>query len=864
MSGELKPFEGTLPYASELVGIYQPLLGWKSNQSVNILIKETAQAIQDLYDNIVDKGGFLDSSKPGSVLNMNLNLEESSVNGPLGFMDDTVVKLAHSDIENFIKTKGRIPNSSELRSIFDKENMLKSTTEAAMVSRKNDRIALTKSDVDTKRSEENDMDVLSKDSDDSDSSLVKAAASAGTMYYASKYIDPKILKQVLESSNPWKQQSQFIDPLADFDSGIVNAVLSPVGLVHLYRQYFFEFDSFLGPPVGHIWITPGGTLELVEVNTRRILTERTTEIALETLTRSEKTIGMQEELSDAIRKDNESNTQLGVTASGGGNGIVYHGEASANFGLQNANKLSQESIHKSTRQQSEKLTSEIKRNFKTTFRTMTETEDTSSRRYLVQNTTDKLVNYELRRKMRKVGVQVQHIGTQLCWQIYIDDPGKDLGIAELVHIAKKEDIEDSIPPTEAPPVLESKETNYQVSFPYQPLTTDHWHTATYTKGVFQDMFHNMRIEWHRKYTAVPPAPGYKLAEVQITSTRGSNADKWEPKVSVSFTKTGDNEFQINLDSVDFEDNTSIEFVTRLIWNPPAITQAQKDATDQKSAENTVAKQRKTREEYLESVRDRIKIVGGIRPRPFDELRAEERIIVYRQLIQKLMQVGESRVPHVTSELIRGLFDIDKMLYFVAAEWWMPRQRSKQQIFPADPRKEDGSISTYNLTPSDKLGWGGIDENRESNYLITEESEPAHMGSSLGWLLQIDGDEHRNAFLNSPWIKAIIPIRQGRESAALKWLKLAHVEGSDGLDAKYGGPEKELRGKTIEEVLDILAKDISELNTDMDNYLTTETVYEKGFNPLDKGFRATGKPYEIFDQWIEVLPTDQVVAKVYEE
>jgi hypothetical protein len=37
------------------------------------------------------------------------------------------------------------------------------------------------------------------------------------------------------------------------------------------------------------------------------------------------------------------------------------------------------------------------------------------------------------------------------------------------------------------------------------------------------------------------------------------------------------------------------------------------------------------------------------------------------------------------------------------------------------------------------------------------------------------------------------------------------------------------------------------------------VYEHGFFPLEESFRANvGQNYEIFDQWIEVLPTDQIV------
>jgi hypothetical protein len=39
----------------------------------------------------------------------------------------------------------------------------------------------------------------------------------------------------------------------------------------------------------------------------------------------------------------------------------------------------------------------------------------------------------------------------------------------------------------------------------------------------------------------------------------------------------------------------------------------------------------------------------------------------------------------------------------------------------------------------------------------------------------------------------------------------------------------------------------------------DRVYEHGFFPLERSFRANvGGNYEIFDQWIEILPTDQTV------
>jgi hypothetical protein len=66
------------------------------------------------------------------------------------------------------------------------------------------------------------------------------------------------------------------------------------------------------------------------------------------------------------------------------------------------------------------------------------------------------------------------------------------------------------------------------------------------------------------------------------------------------------------------------------------------------------------------------------------------------------------------------------------------------------------------------------------YTITAQSEPAPMGSSLAWAIQLDGDTRRNEFLNSPWVRACLPIRPGRERAALAWLA-KHVEGERGYD-----------------------------------------------------------------------------------
>jgi hypothetical protein len=228
--------------------------------------------------------------------------------------------------------------------------------------------------------------------------------------------------------------------------------------------------------------------------------------------------------------------------------------------------------------------------------------------------------------------------------------------------------------------------------------------------------------------------------------------------------------------------------------------------------------------------------------------------------------------HAWSEVLNKLFDLEKMLYFVAPEWWKPHARSSQTmgaetvVVDAAGNVVKQQVSTA-IPARSVVSWGGGKEAGRPNYYITESSAPAKLGSSLGWLLQLDGDSMRNAFLNAPWVKAIVPIRPGREREAKDWLK-GVLEGSDGLDPAIEQQledladkvaQKHAQGETVEDMPDPLnpgdpAATVSATPVDR--------VYEFGFDPLQGGFRAQsieGGEFEIIDQWIEVVPTDQVAA-----
>lgn len=766
-----------------------------------------------------------------------------------------------------------------------------------------------------------------------------------------------------------KEALDLMSPMALATGSGREALLSPIGIVHLFRQYFFEFDNFLGPAVEHVWLSPGSTIELMETSTRRVLQERLIEQMTEALFKAETSTTSQDELSQAIKLENSRNTKLGSSISGGATVLIAHGEASGSASIEETAKEAREQSHKEMRQQSARLASEIRTNFKSAFKTVTETTDTRSKRYVIENKNLTLVNYELRRKMRKVGVQRQDIGTQLCWQVYVDDPGRELGLGQLVHLAAKSDLSQfshlaTKPVPDPKGAIETVTILLPVPNPGQrsklgPIVAAGFlglmagsvpgaaaGVAAYE--VLGEFFGDdkEKPDWytidppktiHQPYKLTLPE-GYRLADAAeqdgtdelFTLGAGQIPVRWLGKNGAHLSyhmmilNAADGAVDLSVNGGDVTPGELIEFQVRFRIVPTAAAvQAANDYNAGVAAENKkrdAEKERKLKEDLVNAVRDRVDLASGIKARPAEDLREEERTVVYRQLLSRLMREAWSlsvdrKVAHLRSELIKAIFDVDRMLYFVTPEWWQPRlHRSALSLGVDRPGEGEGAPMALNevsskalkgvetfaaaivpkaanqklgtLGVTDVVGWGG--EGRGDNYLLTKDSAPARLGSSLGWLLQLDGDNLRNAFLNAPWVKAVIPVRPGREREALEWLRQSHVEGTDGLEETYTGTDApyfaaqklaatgDATPPTNGEVLDILAADVANKHRESMTVkaydggaggeaasvfsLPTDKVFEKGFDPLKGGFRAVdAEHFQVFDQWVEVLPTDQIVA-----
>lgn len=891
---DIETYKGIPPYASEHYGVYQPLLGWESKLTKN-WIQRGGVLIDPLVKRILD-GRLL----PGP-LKVNENdprefiavpLQPGAGKSPFKVMlakdlNSELLKIVQGRVQIFVEANnGRLPKDNEWNQLIEINDFM--DAERGPLRKVNDihrnrlfQVMQLQAQGGAITAELNaaaktkHLELMQYESQIATFLLAHAEGQTG--------FDPNELNKLfsIRVEPPLGDILRPTDPLANIDPSDKSGVLSPVGFVHLFRQYFFDLGTFLGEPVEHIWLAPGTTIELIEVSTRKTIIERSQESTQETTTRSEESTAVKDEISDAVKSENGSSTKLGVSTTNTVNYGVYQGTATASFGAESTRKDARETSHKQNREQTEKLSSEIKRSFKSVFKTVTETTDTRSRRYVLQNTSHDLINYELRRKMRRVGVQMQDLGTRLCWQVFVDDAGATLGLAELVHFAESPDLANLKEPEVVPPPANIAK-KVTLTIPYSSVydywdtssTYEYWHqdvAGPYAgkhigliKGNENDDDSNIVMgPFHFKID--PPQLNYKLTDdFRVLGPQGS-------KVAIVRDKpilNADGSFDVILQLVNFGKENELKLDVELVFAP---TQTAQDdyvkATAEARTKYDAEKQRLLKKSFMESVRQRIKDASNIKSRPSWDLREEERTIIYRNLISRLMLDSwklpdtddNRRLSHVRSEVIRAIFDVDSMLYFVAPEWWMPQRHQTRHKYDPNVKVEDKVIS---LTDNDTVKWSDV-EQRTDNYKITEDSTAAKLGSSLGWLLQLDGDNLRNAFLNAPWVKAVIPIRPGREKAALNWLRVIEGHENDGWDTPYvGDDDAELLGKTIGQVLEIISDRMEKENGDIKNVLEADKVFEHGFDHLAGGFDAGLPANQVFSQWISVLPTDQIVAAEY--
>jgi hypothetical protein len=582
----------------------------------------------------------------------------------------------------------------------------------------------------------------------------------------------------------------------------IESAVSPLGVMHLYRQLYFNGDEGLGPIEHAFTVAPLETLEIVFQNTRRQIHDELVETGLEVTRETREETKNLEEVSDKVSSmiNRDASVAVGAEATGwiGVWQTTVSGEVNLGISSQNAREQSSRRLKEVTRQAAERIT----KSMTVTTRHLDDTEVVNLTRRTIRNESATPVSYAQRRVLRRVRVKVQDLGPRLVWQVYVRDPGVNLSRSHFVHYREAEDIAvPDVPPGLPPRPAGGTEVGQASSV-----------VSTRQEGDNEIDFVSLSIHAgaDREIKAVTID--------SITDLAGGGIFNPEPapRNDRQWDLAWDEETRTFTAKVAIErgDSDSVSITYTYSWVPSrAVMEAWETQRQQAVAEAT----QESLSEQFERAKSLITERSRVLPRPASDLRREERYEAMGRLIADVFGDTDMRAAGtpVEIELFGRFFDIDGAFVHTHPAWWRPRTAS--------------------------VGTAG-----SPAYEITADSEPAPMGSSLGWLIQIDGDARRNEFLNSPWIRVCLPMRPGCERDAIDWLS-RHVEGAAGYD-----PAKPPLKDALDEIEKKRANEAA-LGREGPDYVTIDSTVGAPAGPL--------KPqnlYPVIDEFSVVVPTDGFV------
>ncbi len=584
----------------------------------------------------------------------------------------------------------------------------------------------------------------------------------------------------------------------------VHEALSPIGIAHYYRQLYFNKEEGVGPIEEAFTIAPLETLEVIYQNVRKQTHEEILEQGLEIVSESAVEEKNLDEVSDKVSSmvQQDVSASMSATASGGVGVWQVGASASANFGVssQRSREYSARRLKEVTKRASERIT----KSFSIKTKDTTEVTETTTTRRIIRNDGASPVSYGLRRVLRRVNVKVQDLGPRLVWQLYLRNPGYGLARSRFVHFRESGPI--SVP--EIPPGVPPRPSGGVES---ESMSTSlKWKQLTNQAGVY--------------YVTIVIKPG---ADRDVTGVRIDNITDLEGGGKDDEAPAPHNEYDLGSSwdpqsrtytaniAIKQGDSLSVQVTYTYSWAPSesvlAAWEAQRIAAVEKLTEEALTQQ-------FERNKTLITEKSKIKSRPANDLRNEERYEVMNRMVSYLFGRADdpSEPTPLEIEYFHRFFDINAIFTYNHPSWWKPRFTSKN-----------------------------VSMEREA-YEITAESEPAPLGSSLGWLIQLDGDSRRNEFLNSPWCRVCVPMRANREREAIQWLA-KHLEGEVGYDIN-GGPLATLIAE-IEKYRDLENK----LGLNGADYVTVDSTPGAPADPA--------KPegvYPIVDQFDVTMPTDGFV------
>jgi hypothetical protein len=509
----------------------------------------------------------------------------------------------------------------------------------------------------------------------------------------------------------------------------VRRELSPIGIAHLFRQLYFDAGAGVGPIENVLGIAPKEELEVLEKRSRRRTYERIEEFGTETTSESSVEDQVTDEVSESVQSSLAHDMNVAVSAEASGSVAVVSASSSMSLDYGQSSEMAREVARRHMVTQTRRSVERVQRSHQLVLRTQEEAAEEFLMRRVIRNDGDAPVNYSLRRVQRRVRVKLQSMGPRLVWQLYLCNPGQQLRKSRLVMFREADPVTvpDQIPG--APPRPQDVEENGSLTI----TPTGDQITINLPRYADRDLRAVTVLE------IMDASPGKDPDPPSVTG----------PGVLDAAATPNTYTFPIDAGSAE-----------RIVVNYLAQYQPSANALATWSAAVQAAAQQYEQarlEEQFERAKRLIEARHRVRPRAAADLRDEERYEILRRMVAEGFRgrsTAEGPAP-VEIELFHRYFDLAAMFYYVHPSWWRPRPHT-----------------------------GGED------YEVTDESLPAAYGSSLGWMLQLDGDRRRNEFLNSPWVRVGIPMRPGLERGACDWLA-EHVEGKLGFSLDQASPTAKL-------------------------------------------------------------------------
>jgi hypothetical protein len=604
--------------------------------------------------------------------------------------------------------------------------------------------------------------------------------------------------------------------------------LSPIGIAHLYRQLYYYVSEGVGPIEQAFTVAPAESLEVVTETVRRQsheeIYEMGSEVVSETAVESRNVDEVSDKVASLIQRDSTAAMSANTTfeASGGvgvwniGASAAIGGNTSMSQSSQQATELARRRLKEVTKRAAERIT----KTFSLQVRDATDLTTTNLVRRLIKNETATPVNYGLRRVFSRIRVKVQDVGPTLVWQLYVSDPGAGLARSRFVHFM------DAVPvasPGDPPAIRPRPEGGVDSGTSSSSVTEDT------TKPLADPMRFFVKL-----VITVPPDRQVTAVSIDsITDLEHLAKDDYAPSPNNNAQRPGVMDPSKGTYTVEIGilpgDAASVSVSYSYTYQPSAAVlaawQQEFDAAQQKFRQQEADAREKALREQFERQRSLITEKSKIRSRPAADLRREERYEVLNRMISHLFRPkgkGNPGAPTpIEIELFHRYLDIDAMFVYMHPSWWIPRYAGKTAPFG------------------------------RPEYEVTAESEPARLGRSLGWAMQLDGDDRRNEFLNSPWVRVCIPMRAGREREAIAWIA-KYIEGEIGYDPS-SDPLKSLLS-----AIEKTRKNQKEVGSDGPDYVDASTVVVDATAGAPAGPLKPEDVYPVVDEFEVTVPTEGFV------